>query len=267
MDAYGGIRSLLLSFLLFKLTLVEELLSPINRTMASYNHSHEMHKGQKHRLVLCFDGTGNEFLGNSADTNIVKIYQMLDRTAKDQFHYYQPGIGTYTAGDNNSGTKSFWGKLKANFSSALDQGVGSSFGPHVVAGYRFLMRYYNEGDAIYIFGFSRGAYTARFLAEMVNTIGLLSRGNEEMVHFAWKAFSDYQATRSNDPPSPKDIDKKAYMADFKGTFCRLGVKIHFLGLFDCVNSVGQFEIPLGQKSYSYIAKVPKIRAHPSKVYC
>lgn len=41
------------------------------------------------KLVLCFDGTGNKFSGTSSDTNIVKFYQMCDRTAKGQFHYYQ----------------------------------------------------------------------------------------------------------------------------------------------------------------------------------
>ena len=40
-------------------------------------------------LVLCFDGTGNQFQGNEADTNIVKIYQMLERHTPGQFHYYQ----------------------------------------------------------------------------------------------------------------------------------------------------------------------------------
>lgn len=50
------------------------------------------------------------------------------------------------------------------------------------------MRYYNVGDDIFLFGFSRGAYTARFLAEMLDHVGLLSAGNEEMATFAWKAF-------------------------------------------------------------------------------
>jgi len=64
--------------------------------------------------------------------------------------------------------------------------LGTSFGAHVMGGYKFLMRYYMPGDDIYMFGFSRGAYTARFLAEMLDHIGLLSAGNEEMCHFAWK---------------------------------------------------------------------------------
>ena len=41
------------------------------------------------RLVLCFDGTGNSYSGDTSDTNIVKLYQKLDRKAKDQYHYYQ----------------------------------------------------------------------------------------------------------------------------------------------------------------------------------
>lgn len=45
------------------------------------------HKPRK--FVLCFDGTGNKFHGNDSDSNILKIYRMLDRTADDQYHYYQ----------------------------------------------------------------------------------------------------------------------------------------------------------------------------------
>lgn len=131
--------------------------------------------------------------------------------------------------------------------------MGTSFEAHVVAGYQFIMRYFSPGDAIYIFGFSRGAYTARFLAEMVQTIGLLSQGNEEMVHFAYNAFSVFQQARGRDPLTDKDKENVEFMTHFKETFCRPDVVIHFLGLFDCVNSVGQFEIPLFRKSYRYIA--------------
>lgn len=61
---------------------------------------------------------------------------------------------------------------------------GTTFDHHVLAGYKFVMRYYKPGDLIYIFGFSRGAFTARFLAQMITEIGLLSKGNEEMVSIA-----------------------------------------------------------------------------------
>ncbi|KKK22133.1 hypothetical protein AOCH_003013 [Aspergillus ochraceoroseus] len=212
--------------------------------------------GQPRRLVLCFDGTGNQYEGTEKDTNIVKIYEMLERHIPGQYAYYQPGIGTltYVKGSSfRSGGFSSWAKMKAGVKALLDQAIGMSFIDHVIAGYKFIMRYYSTGDHIYIFGFSRGAYTARFLAEMIHNIGLLSRGNEEMVPFAWETFSQFQSSRGNVPQSPKDRDLAHYMHKFKTTFCRPQVGVHFLGLFDCVNSVGQFEIPFFRRSYRYIA--------------
>lgn len=73
----------------------------------------------------------------------------------------------------------------------------TSFDQHVIGGYKFLMRFYSPGDDIYMFGFSRGAYTARFLAEMLDHVGLVATGNEEMVLFAWKTFSAWQQRRDN----------------------------------------------------------------------
>jgi uncharacterized protein (DUF2235 family) len=116
------------------------------------------------------------------------------------------------------------------------------------------MRYYQDGDDIYVFGFSRGAYTARFLAQMIFRVGLLSRGNEEMTLFAWKAFSEWlQVTGEG---TKEDREKREYMQKFKATFCRKDVIVHFLGLFDCVNSVGQFEIPLWSSTYKHMPLPP-----------
>ena len=165
------------------------------------------------------------------------------------------GIGTYAQNQtsNSSTPRGLFSRLKASIEFSIDQAIGTSFVDHVLAGYRFLMRYYSPGDHIYIFGFSRGAYTARFLAEMVLDIGLLSKGNEEMVHFAWNTFSDYQRNRSN---TKAEGEKENYLGQFKETFCRPDVGVYFLGLFDCVNSVGQFEIPLLRKSSPRIPIAP-----------
>jgi len=54
----------------------------------------------------------------------------------------------------------------------------------------------------------------------------------------------------------EDWEQFEYMQNFKETFCRTKVKVHFLGLFDCVNSVGQFEIPLFRKSFKYVSTSP-----------
>ncbi|KOS16610.1 Uncharacterized protein ESCO_004930 [Escovopsis weberi] len=142
------------------------------------------------KLILCFDGTGNSFSGSNADTNVVKLLAKLDRNHPDQFHYYQTGIGTYDINDETI-NKSWWGETKSNISMTLDQGFGTTFDAHVLAGYRFLMRCYEPGAKIYMFGFSRGAFTAKFLARMVNTVGLLCKGNEEMVPFAYKLYQRY----------------------------------------------------------------------------
>jgi len=62
---------------------------PSSSSKKSSAKSDEPKKPKVSRLVLCFDGTGNKFSGDLSDTNIVKIYQLLDRSAKGQFHYYQ----------------------------------------------------------------------------------------------------------------------------------------------------------------------------------
>jgi uncharacterized protein (DUF2235 family) len=137
----------------------------------------------------------------------------------------------------------------------LDKALGTTFEYHVSAGYEFLMKYYSPGDAIYIFGFSRGAYTARFLAEMIHECGLLSRGNEDMIRFAFETFGKVLNARGADNKTPQDIENERYLQKFKKTFCRPSVSVYFLGLFDCVNSVGQFEIPFRRSSYRCIATV------------
>ena len=225
------------------------------------NHAEEKVKTPG-KLILCFDGTGNKYTGSPSDTNIVKLYQKFDREDPNQHHYYQrmlisysyiinygvstniilpktAGIGTYSAGEAslNAG---IWGKFKRSISQTVDEGIGTTFDQHVIAGYRFIMRYYNDGDQISIFGFSRGAFTARFLARMISEIGLLSMGNEEMVPFAYKNYQDWE-TGCNEYPSREAHE--AFLKSFKTTFCRTKVKPYFLGLFDTVNSVGVLDVP------------------------
>ncbi len=115
--------------------------------------------------------------------------------------------------------------------------------------YKFLMQAYTCDEDIYLFGFSRGAYVARFLAEMLDQVGLLSAGNEEMarksalpafqvmpnprVGFAWKAFAQWQEREEGSTKDLKNKDKMfAYLQGFRSTFSRPVRRIRFLGLFD-----------------------------------
>ena len=78
------------------------------------------------KFVLCFDGTGNKFSGTDADSNILKIYRMLDRNGDDQFHYYQPGIGTYVTKANGSMTRTGrWEKFQSWYAKAKDSAIGT----------------------------------------------------------------------------------------------------------------------------------------------
>lgn len=95
------------------------------------------------KLILCFDGTGNSFTGTNSDTNVVKLLNKLDRNDPNQFHYYQTGIGTYDT-NATSVDQDFIGKIKSDIDQTLDSGFGSGFDSHVLAGYRFLMRYYES---------------------------------------------------------------------------------------------------------------------------
>jgi len=165
-------------------------------------------------IVLCLDGTSNQF--SATNTNVVKLYAMLARAPDDQLSYYQPGIGTMTPA-------AFWGRVKRWFVKQIDLATAWFLSEHVTDAYRFLMRYYQDGDHIYIVGFSRGAYTARALAGMLHKVGLLTQGNDELIQFAWDEYKN-------------QTDKKVALG-FKNTFSR-PVRIHFLGLWDTVSSVG-----------------------------
>lgn len=109
--------------------------------------------------------------------------------------------------------------------AALDMAVGSGLGTHVRDAYHFLMQNYEEHDRTCIFGFSRGAYTARCLAGMAHKVGLLPCHNVQQLPFAYEYYKD-------------DTETGLEMsADFKRTFC-VDVSVHFLGCFDSVSSVG-----------------------------
>lgn len=101
-----------------------------------------------------------------------------------------------------------------------------------------------------------GAYIARFLAQMLDAIGLLSRGNEEMMRFAWKAFSQWQ-TRLDETEEQKK--KKAetfkFMQAFRETFSRPVRRVRYMGLFDTVNSVPRFETAwMSRSRFPYTAR-------------
>lgn len=111
------------------------------------------------RLVFCFDGTTNTLDARHA-TNVVKLAQSLSpmtRSGVAQLIYYDRGVGT-DAGEKIRG-------------GALGHGLDKN----LYDAYAFLIFNYSPGDEIYVFGFSRGAYTARSFVGLIQHVGLLRR--------------------------------------------------------------------------------------------
>ncbi|KFY51023.1 hypothetical protein V495_00017 [Pseudogymnoascus sp. VKM F-4514 (FW-929)] len=163
-------------------------------------------------IVICLDGTGDQF--DNDNSNVVNFVACLKKDDPSQLTYYQSGIGTY---DGHG--------LKSGFSAAIDMAVGSGLGTHVKDAYRFIMENHLEGDRICLLGFSRGAYTVRCLAGMLHKVGLLPRRNRAQVSFAYRFYK-------NDTPEGWKMS-----AEFKKTFCT-NVQVYFVGVWDCVASVG-----------------------------
>lgn len=173
--------------------------------------------GRGRTLVLCFDGTADKFDGDN--TNIVKLFSLLRKDDRNQqMVYYQPGLGTYVS-------PGVWGGVMSAISKAVDMAVAVYLEAHVQHGYIYLMNNWRPGDRICLFGFSRGAYTARCLAGMLHKVGLLAKDNQEQVTFA---FEMYKRT---------DEEGVKQASGFKQTFSRT-VDIEFMGAWDTVSSVG-----------------------------
>ncbi|EJN16223.1 hypothetical protein PMI42_00193 [Bradyrhizobium sp. YR681] len=107
------------------------------------------------KIVVFADGTGNAF--STQESNVWRLYEALDRTKPDQIAYYIKGVGT-------AGWKPF---------AILDGITGIGVPSNVRTLYRFLCWTWKPGDEIYIFGFSRGAFTARTLAGLIASEGLV----------------------------------------------------------------------------------------------
>jgi uncharacterized protein (DUF2235 family) len=126
-------------------------------------------------LVLCCDGTANEFAKDR--TNVVKLFFTLDRDPARQVAYYHPGLGTMEP----PGTLTRATRIATRLAG---QAFGYGLEADIRDAYIFLMNNFEEGDRVFLFGFSRGAYTARAVASLLRMYGLIPRGNEALVPYA-----------------------------------------------------------------------------------
>jgi uncharacterized protein (DUF2235 family) len=173
-------------------------------------------------IVICCDGTGNEY--GDHNSNVVQLYHALLQDDRRQLCYYHPGVGT-------EGSPTSRNKLEAFFAIVDGLGFGAGLLRYVGDAYRFLMDTYETDDHIYLFGFSRGAYTVRALSGMLQMYGLLHRGNDGLIPYILKMF----ARRSRKAGGMEDTFKVA--AGFQSVYSRK-VVVHLVGVWDTVSSVG-----------------------------
>jgi uncharacterized protein (DUF2235 family) len=194
-------------------------------------------------IVICCDGTGNEISENIS--NVLKLYRCMRKTPKTtpfQAVFYDPGVGTLARPDP-------WQKLKQDFVAILGLTTGYGLDDNVLAGYEFLVKNYEEGDQIYLFGFSRGAYTVRVLAGLIHKVGLISPQQVNLAGAgltAYKQFSgdnrqdgpDWQAPAdAGDDEGPLPANRSDQAAQFARILSTRWPTIHFVGVWDTVASV------------------------------
>ena len=125
-------------------------------------------------IVICCDGTGNSFENPDNDSNVIKLYSTLVIDGAKQVGYYHPGVGTLGDPTARNWFSRNWSKVKGlAFGGGLLDNVGDA--------YRFMMDVYEVGDQVYLFGFSRGAYTVRALAGVLRMFGVLNSGNDGLI--------------------------------------------------------------------------------------
>ena len=190
-------------------------------------------------IVICCDGTGNEISENIS--NVLKLYRCLRKTEKTeprQLVFYDPGVGTLARPNP-------WRKLSQDFTAILGLATGYGLDDKVLASYSFLVRNYREGDQIYLFGFSRGAYTVRVLAGLIHKVGLIS---PEQANLAGSGLTSYKqfsgdggheetADDANDDDGPLPADRDDQAAQFARILSTRWPTIRFVGVWDTVASV------------------------------
>jgi uncharacterized protein (DUF2235 family) len=189
------------------------------------------------RLVFCFDGTWNQ-LTAYYPTNVVITAQSITPVAKDgstQIIHYDPGVGT---GEDDRWKGGLFGEGLIN---------------KVVDAYTFLVFNYEPGDELYVFGFSRGAFTARAFVGIVRNVGIIQRKSAARIADAVQLYKKRKEGASDDagelfkfraqysPEVCMDTEEDAWrVKNCEGyrTGASSIVRIAYLGVWDTVGAIG-----------------------------
>lgn len=217
-------------------------------------------------IVICSDGTGNTAIVGRG-TNVFKLYEAVDLNGHRMDRSLNPQVAIY---DDGVGTQSW--KLVKLASGALGLGLSRN----VRDLYKALVRIYDDGDQIFLFGFSRGAFTVRTLAGMITRCGILpwegTKSNEQMNQQVAKAYEVYRKSycpwlwrvvRGKSEEQIQAAAKAATEAFRKERKC-YAAPIRFVGVWDTVDSVGgPFHMSDIINGLVYRYKFPDYRLSPN----
>ena len=170
-------------------------------------------------IIVCADGTWNrpeEDIKQDHPTNVLKLARGIaprsSRNGNDpkQHVFYDWGLGSYH-----------------NRASAGIAGRGIH--KNILDGYRYIAHNYAPGDRIFLFGYSRGAYTVRAMCGLINNCGIIKRADARLIASAWKIYKS---------PSEKNKPKGDAAAAFRKSHSHASRKIHFVGVWDTVGALG-----------------------------
>jgi hypothetical protein len=206
-------------------------------------------------ILIFADGTG-QVGGMRPDQQLSNIYKLFRATRvgpdspidpKDQVAYYDPGLGTATSSGNVR--LSPWKRLK----SVAGLAVGLGFSGNVIDCYEAILKRYEPGDRIYLFGFSRGGYTVRALANVLNLCGVpttdgaggaLPRAGKRLRAIAREAVVRVYEHGAGQPRGKFEAQREAIARRFRRKYgagdhpSRGEVFPQFMGVFDAVAALG-----------------------------
>lgn len=176
------------------------------------------------RIITCSDGTWNKpgvlIEGQTVRTNVQKMFEAISKydvvNNIYQLKHYDEGVGS----------EGGW------FSKIFSAVTGKGIDENILSAYKFIMWNYEPGDEIYLFGFSRGAYTARSIAGLIRNCGILKKMDLNLIKQAYAIYRD-----RSEATGPKSETALQFKSDNSYDISSL----KFIGVWDTVGALG---IPL-----------------------
>lgn len=178
------------------------------------------------RIIICADGTWNrpeKDLKEDFPTNVLRLSRAIKPIGSDkvpQQVFYDWGVGSY-------------------YDPVIGGATGKGLHKNIMDDYRYIVQNYSAGDEIYLFGFSRGAYTVRSLCGLINNCGIIKRPDARLIQHAFKHYKKSSASYA--PAGDASIEfrkrhshpsRKIKFVGVWDTVGAMGIPISFLGLFD-----------------------------------